>query len=91
MRGSLDCARRRRWLACTWTHATNLHMNEGWFVDLRTRRVHAMDPPLPGEMAADGAFFERLGAPAWEGDRVVLRFRDPDAVVRVLERSPPLW
>ena len=70
-RGELRCRAQGPWLVCTWTHVSQLHMNEAYFIDLETRDVHRirLDDLT---MRADGSFGRLVGPPRWDGAGVRL-------------------
>jgi hypothetical protein len=70
-RGTMRCAEQDEWLACTWRHTTQLHLNEGYFIHLPTRRARQMNLETLA-MDETGAYGRLLGRPRWQGDGVRL-------------------
>lgn len=66
-RGPLRCAGQDDWLACSWLHATQLHLNDAYFIHLPTRRVRQMTLDSL-TMDETGAFGRLLGRPRWQAD-----------------------
>ncbi|RLB55624.1 MAG: hypothetical protein DRJ42_05665 [Deltaproteobacteria bacterium] len=75
LRGRMRCAYDADWLACVWTHTTAVHLNEGWFVHLPTRRPSRMRFPRL-TMDADAAYGTIIGRPTWTLASVRIMFRD---------------
>ena len=86
-RGSLRCAEDGEWLACTWQHTTQLHLNEGYFVHLPTHRTWRMRLDSLA-MTETGEFGRILSRPRWEGAGVRLIVEMNDRRFWIWRRRP---
>jgi hypothetical protein len=66
-RGSIECSPWGDWLACLYSHTTNMHLQEGWFIHIQSEKATKMR--LPSTMTSKG-LVRVIGPPIWEGNRV---------------------